>query len=87
MATLTVRNLDDDLVKRLRVRAAQHGRSAEAEHREILKATLSGAAAREDVLARLAAFRQRTAGRGGGTSAELLGESRRLRTGHLAGED
>lgn len=89
MATLTVRNLDDDLVKRLRIRAAQHGRSAEAEHREILKATLSGAdgaAEREDALARLAAFRQRTAGRGGATSAELLGESRRRRTGQLAGE-
>ena len=40
MATLTVRNLDDDVVKCLRVRAAEHGRSAEAEHREILRAAL-----------------------------------------------
>ena len=42
MATLTVRNLDDAVVRRLRIRAAEHGRSAEAEHREILKAALHG---------------------------------------------
>jgi plasmid stability protein len=42
MATLTVRNLDDDVVRRLRVRAAGHGRSAEAEHREILRLVLIG---------------------------------------------
>ena len=40
MAQLIVRNLDDELVRALKVRAAKHGRSAEAEHREILKATL-----------------------------------------------
>lgn len=40
VATLTVRNLDEDVVRRLRIRAAEHGRSAEAEHREILKAAL-----------------------------------------------
>ncbi len=37
---LLVRNLDDDLVERLRRRAAAHRRSAEAEHREILRAAL-----------------------------------------------
>lgn len=40
MATLTVRNLDDDVVRRLRIRAAEHGRSAEAEHRYILRVVL-----------------------------------------------
>jgi antitoxin FitA len=40
MATLTVRNLDDDLKARLRVRAARNGRSMEAEAREILRASL-----------------------------------------------
>jgi antitoxin FitA len=40
MSTLTVRNLDDDLKTRLRVRAAQNGRSMEAEAREILRASL-----------------------------------------------
>jgi plasmid stability protein len=36
MVTLTVRNLPDDVHRALRVRAAQHGRSTEAEVREIL---------------------------------------------------
>ena len=38
---LHVRNLDDDLVVRLKRRAARHGRSVEAEHREILRQALS----------------------------------------------
>ena len=42
MASLHVRNLDDEIVVRLKQRAAQHGRSAEAEHREILRQALSG---------------------------------------------
>ena len=36
MAMLTVRNLPDDVHRALRVRAAQHGHSIEAEVREIL---------------------------------------------------
>ena len=36
MAILTVRNLPDDVHRALRVRAARHGRSTEAEVREIL---------------------------------------------------
>ncbi len=36
MATLTIRNLDPSLKARLRVRAAQNGRSMEAEVRAIL---------------------------------------------------
>ncbi|MFT4218474.1 MAG: hypothetical protein QM619_15000 [Micropruina sp.] len=40
MAQLIVRNLDDDLVGRLKRRAADHGRSAEEEHRQILRAAL-----------------------------------------------
>lgn len=42
MAQLTVRKLDEDLVRRLKVRAAQKGRSAEAEHRAILREVLTG---------------------------------------------
>ena len=38
---LQVRNLDDDLVLRLKRRAARNGRSTEAEHREILRQALS----------------------------------------------
>jgi plasmid stability protein len=41
VSTLTIRNLDDDLKARLRVRAAQHGRSMEAEVREILRRSLA----------------------------------------------
>jgi antitoxin FitA len=39
---LHVRNLDDDLIARLKRRAARHGRSTEAEHREILRQVLAG---------------------------------------------
>jgi plasmid stability protein len=42
MATnLVVRNVDEEVALVLRQRAAQHGRSAEAEHREILKSALT----------------------------------------------
>lgn len=37
MAMLTVRNLPDEVHRALRVRAAQHGRSTEAEVRDILE--------------------------------------------------
>jgi len=37
MAMLTVRNLPDDVHRALRVRAARHGRSTEAEVRDILE--------------------------------------------------
>ncbi|MET9317433.1 plasmid stabilization protein [Kribbella sp. NPDC003505] len=36
MAAITVRNLDDKIKHRLRVRAARHGRSMEAEARAII---------------------------------------------------
>lgn len=89
MATLTVRDLDDDLVRRLRIRAAEHGRSAEAEHREILRLTLVGNSdqhsERQRAADRLAEFRRRTAGRGSPSVAELLQESRAERTTALAG--
>jgi len=39
MATVTVRNLPDEVHRALRVRAAHHGRSTEAEIRDILEAT------------------------------------------------
>ncbi len=38
MATLNIRNLPDEVHRRLRVRAAEHGRSMEAEARAILAA-------------------------------------------------
>ena len=39
--SLIVRNLDDELVRRLKLRAARYGRSAEAEHRAILQDALA----------------------------------------------
>lgn len=37
---LIVRNLEEEVVRELKLRAARHGRSAEAEHREILREAL-----------------------------------------------
>lgn len=41
MATLTIRGIDDELRDRLKVRAARHSRSMEAEVREILAGALA----------------------------------------------
>ncbi|AKU18924.1 hypothetical protein VV02_13975 [Luteipulveratus mongoliensis] len=41
MATITVRGLDDAVRDKLRVRAAEHGRSMEAEVRQILNDELA----------------------------------------------
>jgi plasmid stability protein len=40
MATVTVRNLPGEVHRALRVRAAMHGRSTEAEIRDILESTV-----------------------------------------------
>jgi plasmid stability protein len=40
MATVTVRNLPDEVHRALRMRAAMHGRSTEAEIRDILETTV-----------------------------------------------
>jgi antitoxin FitA len=45
MASITIRNLEDSLKRKLRVRAAQHGRSMEEEARHILRAGLTDKAA------------------------------------------
>jgi len=41
MSSITIRNLEDSLKSKLRVRAAQHGRSMEDEARHILRNALS----------------------------------------------
>lgn len=41
MPAITIRQVDEDTKRRLRLRAAAHGRSMEAEAREILRSTLS----------------------------------------------
>lgn len=57
MAQLTVRNVNEQVVRALKRRAADHGRSAEAEHRDILrKALLAGG---ESFASRAKALRSR----------------------------
>lgn len=75
MANLSVRNLDDDLVARLKRRAARHGRSAEAEVRDILRRTLSGET-EVDFETLAAELRALTAGRPHTPAEELLREGR-----------
>lgn len=41
MAVMTIRNIDDAIKSRLRLRAAMHGRSMEDEARDILRSALS----------------------------------------------
>ena len=62
MASITIRNLDDDLKQSLRVRAAQNRRSMEDEVRDILRTTLSLENSRQTDLART--IRQRFAEHG-----------------------
>ena len=45
MASITIRNLDNDVKTRLRMRAAEHGRSMEEEVRIILREAVSDAKA------------------------------------------
>ena len=60
MAQLTVRNVDDRVVRALKQRAASHGRSAEAEHREVLRvALLQNGAPKESFAVRTARLRRR----------------------------
>jgi antitoxin FitA len=51
MATLTIRQLDERVKSRLRIRAANHGRSMEEEAREILRSALVAQPSLKDNLA------------------------------------
>jgi plasmid stability protein len=55
MASITIRNLDDDIKQRLRVRAAEHGRSMEEEARDILRRVMSESASPRDLTAAIRA--------------------------------
>ncbi|MBN9038131.1 MAG: hypothetical protein J0H53_18870 [Rhizobiales bacterium] len=80
MASLHVRNVDDTIVARLKERAKVHGRSVEAEHREILKDALRWERAPEvdleDWKRRARAFRESLKGRYHTPSEILIRESR-----------
>jgi plasmid stability protein len=74
MAQLTVRNLGSDLVRQLKIRAAQHNRSAEAEHRAILETALRPGPS--DFWRLAAELREETRGRAATDSTALIREDR-----------
>jgi len=63
MSSIMIRNLDDRLKSKLRIRAAQHGRSMEEEARHILRNALTEKAAKPTNL--YEAIRRRIAPLGG----------------------
>jgi plasmid stability protein len=69
MATLTIRNIDPEVKKRVRVRAAENGRSMEAELRQIIKDAV-GLADRAEGVNLAEAIRRRFA-RYGGVELEI----------------
>lgn len=74
MAQLLVRNIPLDLAEALKRRAAENGRSAEAEHRVILEQTLRPG--RADFCERAAKVREATRGRIITDSTELIRQDR-----------
>jgi plasmid stability protein len=56
VAQLIVRDIEETVVRALRLRAARHGRSAEAEHRAILREVLAEARERPSFKEVLAAM-------------------------------
>lgn len=62
MASITIRNLDDDVKRRLRIRAAEHGRSMAEEVRRILRKEVGKPAPPVNLAARI---RSRVAPLGG----------------------
>ena len=69
VSTLTIRNLDPAVKERLRVRAAEHGHSMEAEARVILTEAVGTRLGRETNLAE--AIRRRFAPLGGADDLEI----------------
>jgi plasmid stability protein len=62
MASITIRNIDDRLKSKLRIRAAAHGRSMEEEVRDILRSALAVTEPKENLAA---AIRRRVEAIGG----------------------
>ena len=71
---LTIEDLQEDLVDRLRERASRHARSLEAE----ITAILADAASRpaDDVVTRLDRFRESLRGRVSGDSTDIIRAAR-----------
>lgn len=80
MGQLLVREIPDSVIDELKRRAKKHGRSAEAEHRLILKEVLQ--CPKNDFWERAAKLRDATKGRILGNSADLIRAERRNRDRH-----
>jgi plasmid stability protein len=74
MPQLLVRKVSQDVVEALKRRAAEHGRSAEAEHRHILEEALREG--RAGFWERAATLREETRGRILTNSTELIRQDR-----------
>jgi plasmid stability protein len=74
MPQLLVRDVPQDVVEALKRRAAEHGRSAEAEHRAILEESLR--AGRAGFWERAAKLRAETRGRRFSDSTDLIRQDR-----------
>jgi len=68
MASLTIRQLDERLKQRLRVRAARNGRSIDEEARARLRSALAASQTPKDLAE---SIRQKLAAVGGGVELEL----------------
>ena len=74
MGTVTIRNLDDDVIKEIGVQAAENGVSREEELRRII---IRAARVRSgDIWARLAKHREKTRGTQQTDSVEIIREMR-----------
>ena len=76
MGQLTIRKVDEELIRRLKLRAASNNRSAEAEVRAILETILKEPQQSSDFWERAAVLRARLADRWTGDSAELVRQGR-----------
>ena len=77
MAQLTVRKLDDVVVRRLKIRAAENGRSTEAEVRAILaEAVPQEKQSVEEYWKMVDEFRRSTKGRITGDSTDIIRKMR-----------
>ncbi|HZP66686.1 MAG TPA: Arc family DNA-binding protein [Rudaea sp.] len=79
MADIILRNLDDALKERLRIRAARNGRSMAQELREIVRASLTEPERRAEHKKVAAQLRKRTAGRNHTPAWKLQREGREER--------
>lgn len=74
MGQLLVRNVSEEGIKALKARAVSHGRSMEAELRDMVQGLAKPKLS--DFIAEADRLREETRGRGGMTAAEILREDR-----------